>query len=118
MLTETDATLYTRSIIARDESYTRSVITGVHWENRKAVNVITSGLLDADSAVVFIPTYGRTVSIKPGDVLVKGQVSDAISPAFTMTALRAKYPDVITVRSVDRFDYGAATMRHLKVSGQ
>lgn len=142
MRTNCVATIYNRYIVSGVEHYQRSVISAVEWENRKAANVIQSGLLAADSAVIYIPfTVGvnyigpvawRALSIKAGkwtltvgDVLVKGAVTDEIhdavvSPpnaAFTMTDLKAKYDDVVVIKSVDKMDYGSYPLQHWKVSG-
>ena len=118
MLTSSDITVYHRSVINGAAVFTRSVVEHVHWENRKAANVIASGMIDADSSVVFIPTFNRDVDIKVEDVVVLGIVPDIITGNFNITQLRAKYPDVITVRSVDRFEFGSQRMWHLKVSGK
>ena len=118
MQANTAVTLYSRSIVSKQESWTRSAIARTHWENRKAANVIASGLLEADSVGVWIPTLGLSLTIKPGDVLVKGTVTDVVNATtFTMTDLRAKYSDTITVRSVDRYDYGSPSMHHLRIGG-
>ncbi len=114
MKTNTPATLYSRSIVGGSEVWTRSVIDAVQWENRKAANVIKSGLLEADSVAVYIP--GTTCSVKVGDVLVKGTVTKVISPTYTMTNLRADYV-TITIKSVDLMDYGSAHMQHIQVGG-
>ena len=114
MKTNTALTLYTRSITNRTESWTRSVIPAVHWENRKAANVLASGLLEADSVSVWIP--GTSASIKAGDVIVKGMVTDVVNATtFTMTDLKKKYPNVVVVTSVDTYDYGTPAMRHLRI---
>lgn len=114
MRTNTALTLYTRQITNRTESWTRSVVPAVHWENRKAANVLASGLLEADSVSVWIP--GTSVSIKAGDVIVKGVVTDAVdSASFTMSDLKSKYNNVVVVKSVDTYDYGAPAMQHLRI---
>jgi hypothetical protein len=142
MRTNTSCTVYNKYVTAGNALYQRTVISAVEWENRKAVNVIKSGLLEADSAVIFIPSSNVTTYLKPkawqalstktgkwtlqnGDVIVKGTVTDEIhaavvsppSAAFTMTDLKAKYDDVITVHSVDTFDLGSTALQHWKVSG-
>ena len=114
MKTNTALTLYTRQITNRTESWIRSVVPAVHWENRKAANVLASGLLEADAVSVWIP--GTSVSIKAGDVIVKGIVTDAVdATTFTMTKLKAKYKDVVVVNSVDTYDYGTPNMQHIRV---
>ena len=117
MKTNTTATLYKKSIVNRAEVWTSETIISCHWEARKAANVMGSGLLEADSVSVFIPFSAGRYTIHNGDVLVKGIVTDVISPSFTMTDLRAKYDDVIEVHSVDVKDYGSYPLRHVQVSG-
>lgn len=114
MKTNTSATLYSRSIVNGSEVWTRSAIPAVHWENRKAANVIKSGLLEADRVAVYIPD--TSISVKVGDVLAKGTVTETISANYTMTNLRADY-DVIAVKSVDLMDYGSEHMQHLQIGG-
>lgn len=113
MRTNTDLTLYKKSVVAGAEVWTRSVIENVHWENCKAANVIKSGLLEADSVVVYIPDI--TVSIKPGDVITKGTVTKVISETYTMTNLKTDYPNTFTVKSVDVKDFGSVSMQHIQV---
>ena len=114
MQTNTVATLYHRTIVDREEHWARSVLPAVHWENRKAVNVLASGLLAADSVAVWIPD--TSVVVESGDVLVKGRIIDEVDPtSFTMMALKNKYPNAVTVTSVDLYDYGSPFMRHLRI---
>lgn len=115
MITNTGATLYAKSVVNGSEVWTRSEIEAVFWENRKASNVIKSGLLQADSVAVYIP--GITNTVKVGDVLVKGIVMDMIAGSFTMSSLKAKYANVIVVKSVDLMDYGSAHLQHIQVGG-
>lgn len=117
MRTNTDLTLYKKSVVNGAETWTRQVIYGVFWENRKASNVIKSGLLEADSVAVYIPFERGSVSIKSGDVMVKGVVTDAISTLFTITDLKAKYPNSVRVTSVDTMDYGSGHMQHWQIGG-
>jgi len=112
--TNTDMTVYKKSVALGVEKWTRSTVTAVMWENRKAANVLRSGLLEADAVTVYVP-LARGLSVKPGDVLVKGIVADTIVGAFTMASLKAKYPNAVMVRSVDTLDYGSAIMQHLEI---
>jgi hypothetical protein len=120
----------------------------VAWENRKAVNVLRSGLIHADSATVYIPLscganhldpiawlaakHGKW-TLQAGDIIVKGLVTDEITalipahgtdpiipavPAFTPTLLKAKYDDVLIITSVDPMMSGSYTMRHWRVGAQ
>lgn len=115
MITPHDMTWYARGVVAGAESFIRQQVQGVFWEDRKAVNVLRSGLLEADSVAVYVPFVRGILSIKAGDVLVKGLVDDEISPSFTLTALKKKYPDVVIVRSVDTMDYGSPVMQHWQI---
>jgi hypothetical protein len=142
MRTNCVATVYNRYIVSGAEHYQRTVIGNVAWFNTKASNVLRSGLLAADSAVIYVPLSNGANYIDPkpwtaltvktgfwtlavGDVIVKGLVTDEIhdavvsppSVAFTMTNLKAAHDDVITIKSVDTFDMGSASLRHWKVSG-
>ncbi len=117
MRTNADLTLYSKSVdpATRSEVWMRKLVIGVFWEERKAANVIKSGLLEADSVSVYIPMARGPLAIKAGDVLVKGLVADEISAAFTITQLKAKYPHVVTVRSVDEMSSGSMALRHWEV---
>ncbi|MFM8321004.1 MAG: DUF6751 family protein [Chloroflexota bacterium] len=116
MRTNADLTIYHRGVdpSTRTDTWTRSQVVGVAWEERKAANVARSGSLEADRLAVYIPlARGATVAV--GDVVVKGLVSDTIGTGFTITALLAKYPHSGTVRSVDLWDQGSPAMHHLQL---
>jgi hypothetical protein len=117
MITPHNMTIYKKSIVGGLESWASTQVTGVLWEQRKAANVLRSGLLAADSAAIYIPLARGDIGAKVGDVAVKGLVTDAITPSFTMSALKAKYPNNITIKSVDTLDFGSAFMQHVKLSG-
>jgi hypothetical protein len=149
MRTNANLTIYNKYILNGSEKYQRTQIGAlgsfsVEWENRKASNVIKSGLLAADSVVVYITFAQGSNHLNPkawlalttktgkwtlavGDVIVKGLVTDEIHdaivgppavPAFTMTNLKALYDDVVTIKSVDTFDMGSLALQHWKVSAQ
>ena len=130
MRTNSAATVYNKYIVSGAEHYQRTGILAVAWENRKQANVIASGLLAADSATIYIPFSVGAYYLKPiawqaaktgrwtlqvGDYLVKGLVTDAITGGFTITSLKAKYDDVVQVKSVDTMDAGSVSMRHWQV---
>lgn len=136
MKTNTAITLYNRYLVAGVETYQRTVITDVYWENRKASNVLRSGgNIQADQAVVFIPMARGAAflnpkawlalvsktgkwTLQPQDYIVKGVVTDTIGVSFTITQLKAKYDDVLVISSVDTMDMGSASMQHWKVSAK
>ena len=116
MQTNSDLTLYSKSVEDHVEKWTRHVIDRVHWENRKAVNVITSGILQADSVAVFIPLQNREIPhIKPDDVIAEGIVTKEISVSYRISQLKKDYDNVVTVRSVDRYTFGSPSMHHLRI---
>lgn len=116
MHTPHTCTLYHRTVSTSGESWTRTVIEGVLWEDRRAANVVRSGLLEADRAAVYIPLTRAPAAIAPGDVLVKGAVTQTIGAGYTLSQLRAAYT-TIQVTSVDRMDYGSPAMQHLQIGG-
>ena len=118
MLINSAATLFTRHIVDRQEVWHKTILPGVHWENVKAVNVIKSGMLQADSANVWIPLSecNRDLHIQAEDVLVKGEVSEELGPDFTVSDLRNKYKFMFKIFSVDWYDYGT-DLDHILASG-
>jgi hypothetical protein len=129
--TNTAATLYNVYNVAGTTHYQRTPLVACKWENRKSANVLKSGLLEADSVAVYIPLSIAVNYLKPkawqalttktgkwtlqvGDFLVKGLVLDEISASFTLTALKAKYDDVVKITSVDTMDVGSRSMRHFQ----
>jgi hypothetical protein len=110
-------TIYKKSIVNGAESWTSTQVKGVMWEQRKAANVLRSGLIAADSAAIYIPLARGDIGAKVGDIAIKGLVTDAVTPSFTVSALKAKYPNNITIKSVDMLDFGSPSMQHVKLSG-
>jgi hypothetical protein len=128
----------------RSEKWQRTQILAVAWENRKAANVrAMGGALAADQASVYIPfergaNYEQPRAwlalvdksdkwtLKEGDIIVKGLVADEIhdavvdppSAAFTVTMLKAKYDDVLTISSVDTRDMGSLNMQHWQIGAR
>jgi hypothetical protein len=115
MRTNADMTIYHRAVAAGVESWTRTTVVAVMWEDRRAANARRESNIKADDIAVYIPMARGTITIKPGDVIVRGLVTDAVSTSFTITALKAKYPNSGTVRSVDRMDQGSAALNHWQV---
>jgi hypothetical protein len=114
MKTPHDMTVYHRTVALGAEGWTREQIQGVLWERRTAATVTPAGMLMANLVTVYVPAE-RDLSVAPGDVLVKGIVTDVIGGAFTMASLKAKYADVVTVRTVDDLDFGSSGMQHLEI---
>jgi hypothetical protein len=132
----------------RSEAYQRASIKAVTWEGRKGGTVLTSGgQIELDLARVFIPLARGVDFLSPkawqalddrtgiwtfqiGDVIVRGVITDEITtamtdpithvvtPAFTVSKLRAKYDDVLVITSVDLMDAGSLALRHWQVGAR
>ena len=132
-MTESNCTIF--NVVYNTEKKLEEICTthiyGVHWENVKAVNVINSGMSDADSIVVYIPMSARTdkkykqpkefekahdgcFTLRPGDVIVKG----IVSYEGTIAKITDVFDNSAIITSVDAFDYGSYDMRHWEVSGK
>ena len=116
MITDSDITIYHRTVnaVTRIPEWHSTQIANVHWEESQGVNIASSGLSNADSVKVFIPyaslvdlTYvdpkqytgaAKTFSIQPGDYVVKGLITDAITSS---SDLEKKYSSAVKVRTAD-----------------
>lgn len=114
------------------EVYNRTVLSGVYWEERQGVNIAKSGMKEADKLLVLIPisvdvegklamtakAYARTSdktnfwTLKPGDIIVKGEVTDEIDNIKTFGNLH----DYYTLTTVDFMDFGR--MGHWEVGAK
>lgn len=120
MKTNTDLTIFCKSVnpAARStEVWTATHVKSVLWEERKAGNVLRSGLIEADRVTVYVPFARELPDLKAGDVLVKGLVFEEINSSFTVTDLKQRYPHSATVRSVDLFDVGSPALWHWEIGG-
>jgi len=130
MIPNGDITIYNKWIDAHVEKYQRSEIYDVVWQATKARAGLYSGPLANNVATIFIPysqaaNYSQRFTwqlartgkwtLQVGDVIVREIVTDEITTAFTMTLLKAKYDDVVTITSVDDMDQGSANMKHFEV---
>ena len=135
MKTNAQATIYNKAIdpATRSEVYFRTVLSEVYWENRRAVNKLSSGGdLAADKVLVLIPMALGENHLAPlawqaledksgkwtlqtGDLIVRGVVLEEITGEFTVSDLKRKYDDVLAIKSVDRMDTGSARVRHWQV---
>lgn len=142
MLTNANATIFNKYISGGAEVYQRTQIVdpdgdySVAWENRKGANVLqTGGNIAADHAAIYIPMAGNDAyrapkawqalvskvgfwTLQTGDYIVKGLVTDAISGAFTISSLKAKYDDVLQITTVDTYDAGPDDLQHWQVGGK
>jgi hypothetical protein len=116
-----DAALHT-------EKYQRAQLQGVYWEDRQKIRQTKGGMIDANTATIIIPfvaagtaylapvtwqalvTKTGKMTLQEGDIIVRGLVTDEIGSSFTPSALKAKYDEVLTITSVEKFDTGAARL--------
>jgi hypothetical protein len=131
MLTNSDITIYNKYRVASVDTYQRTTVVDVAWEQRHARSKQDSD----DLATVFIPMLSARNYLKPkewqalsnksgrwtlqvGDVIVKGLVDDELTAIFTLTNLKNAYDDVLVVSSVDTRDYGSPSMQHFQVGAK
>jgi hypothetical protein len=131
MRTNNDITIYNKYRVANADTYQRTQIEAVAWEQRHARSQFDSD----DLATVFIPLTRGEDYLKPrewqalsdktgkwtlqvGDVIAKGLIATDISGAYTLTSLKAAYDDVLVITAVDTFDYGSANMQHWRVGAK
>ncbi len=138
MRTNANLTLFNKYIdpATRSEKYQRTQIIAVAWENRKAANVLASGgSISANQATVYIPvqrgeryisdTEWQALESKTGfwtlqeeDVVVRGLVNDEITDSFTISDLKAKYPNVLSITSIDTMDLGSISLSHWQIGAK
>lgn len=138
MQTNADCTIYNKYSTGTAIEYKRTELHGVFWSNRKAANVIASGMQNADSAAIYIPilvecskeykapkqwdalsTADKALywTLKPGDLIVRGIITYEI-PTGTEAILTKTYDDVLKITTVDLNNGGSIVLQHFKVGGQ
>lgn len=117
MYTNTSVTLYLYS----KGNYIRKNIDKAFWDERKASNVVKSGMTNADSIKVFIP-YTEDIDFTPArDLIVKGNVLYDIDKTSEKTIAESKKHlqdtyEIFTISSCDKKLYGSANMQHYELS--
>lgn len=114
------------------DKYIRTVIKGVHFEERKGVNVIKSGMEQADGIFIAIPysapkkvfldakAYERANSkaefftMRSGDIIVHGECEKEIENLKEFQAAQEYY----TITSVDFYGFGSPKMQHWEVGAK
>lgn len=142
MLKNADITIWNKYLnpVTKLDEYKRTHIRGVHWSSSKGVNVLRSGLVEADSAVIQIPInviaesakvyrkpkawqatpnvdMGNYWTIQTGDKIAKGIINYDIPPG-TVAGLEKANDDVLTITSIDTIDYGSISLQHFRVGGR
>lgn len=118
MLGATAITVYNRLVVSRTETWQRSVIYGVRWEDRRGTGRVQGGLTPADSVTLYIPLTACARYVSPtdwlaladrfnrwtlqrGDLIVRGEVDEEVGVGFTPSALRAKYDSAVVIHTLD-----------------
>lgn len=124
MYTNADITLYLYSKKGKVETYTRTPIEDVYWEDVKQSTFLKTGQRNACSALVVIPleSLDGPIRLTQGkDLVVKGIVADEIdsssqeSLSKSLAALKA-LPGFLTVTIVDERLYGSEADQHYELA--
>mgnify|MGYP000011461254 CR=1 FL=1 len=135
MFLNSDITIYNK-VYDEDkgyDTYQRTVIKGVHFEDSKGANVIKSGLENADRASIYVPfksemsrqyisliefkkldDKSKYFTFEKGDRLIKGDID--FEPT-TEKSIDENY-DAFTITSIDIFDFGSENMRHFELGAR
>jgi hypothetical protein len=132
MITNTPMTVYNKYIENRAEKYQRTGLSAVLWDSSSATVKRKSSDLQNNKAVIALPHYIGAAYLKQkawlalvdktefwtlqeGDIVVRGTVADEITSEFTISALRAKYNDVLEIVSVAFMDQGSPNTHHWEI---
>lgn len=136
MRTNADITIYNRYFdkATRLDKYQRTVLKGVFWDERKAINRLQSGLEDADEVSIIIPIRvaidkkyvppkefeklpDKTgyFTLQEGDRVVRGDIDFEITGK--VSDLDKEY-EAFTITSVDTKDFGSLHMGHWEVGAR
>lgn len=86
------------------EDYARTVIRNVYWDEVSIGNVLKSGLTNADSIRIIIPTKSDIVISEGKDLIVKGEC-EFVGTETVKRTLCEKY-NAYTVSKVDKKLHG------------
>lgn len=136
MRTNADITIYNRyfDLATRLDRYQRTVLKGVFWDERKAVNTIKSGLESADKVFIAIPfkvssnrqylspiefekaeDKSKYFTLRENDRVVRGNIDFEITSK--VSDLDKEY-EAFTITSVDTKDFGSQHLRHFEVGAK
>ena len=110
MLTNTDATLYSRKYdpSTRLDAWVRIYLPAVWWHKAEQSSVTTDGLKKADAYTIRIP--GTDVEVKKDDYMVRG---DCLVEIQTVKDLAGLECCKVTAANYNRF----GSTPHIKVGG-
>lgn len=113
------------------EHWHRTVLENAMWKTKKEKAISSDGKISmVDTVEITIPY--RAGYVKPKqyegsnwtlnasdnmDIIVLGDVLDETSDTFTITDIRKKYDDVVTIKSVED-NTNRSCLKHWRVGGQ
>nr|DAQ38489.1 MAG TPA: hypothetical protein [Caudoviricetes sp.] len=136
MYTNSNITIYNKYFdkATRTDKYQRTILYGVFWDCKKAVNRIQSGLENADEAFIAIPFVvdsGKKYivpkefeklddktgyfTLQEGDRVVQGEIDFEVTGK--LSDLDKQY-EAFTITSVDTKNFGSPHMRHWEVGAK
>lgn len=135
MIPNTDITIYNKYTVNRSDAYQRAVVRRVVWQSTQAVSGRGSGRLSDNVAAIFIPVASAanyvppkrwrtlaskagTFTLAEGDLVIRGVVTDEISPTLTVSDLRRVHDDAVTITSVDAMLEGSRAVQHYEVGAK
>lgn len=116
--TNANITVYTKSTSSSGNTWTRTVVKDVMWQETRKVGSGNAGLVTQDEVKIFIPFSSTSITIKKEDIVVLGEINfvlDETNTAKNVKTLKATYPDVHTIKSVSKNNFGSDDTRHWKV---
>ena len=110
-------TLYHRSYdtASRADVWSRTVYTTASWYGGQAATVSDNGLMTADTYTVRIDT-DAAIPAAPGDVLVRGEVTDTVTGSTALT--RKCQGRCMVLTHVQDNRRGARRLWHWKLEGK
>ena len=124
MYTNAEVTLYLYNKSGKAETYTRTPIEAVYWEDVKQSTFLKTGQRDACSVLLVIPleSLGGPLKFTQGkDLVVKGIVAEQVDCSSqevmskSLAALKAVH-GFVTVLTVDERLYGSESVQHYELS--
>ncbi len=136
MYTNSNMTIYNKYFdkATRTDKYQRTVLYGVFWDDKKAMNRLQSGLENADEVFIAIPfavsskrqyiapkeferleDKSNYFTLKEEDRIVQGEIDFEITGK--VSDLDKQY-EAFTITSVDTKDFGSPHMKHWEISGR
>lgn len=96
-----------------DETYTRTTISGVLWEDNRGIQLRKTGVSSDNGVFVLIPfdVCPNGFTVKPHDFMLQG--ASLLSPSSSKELIAA---GAIIVSAADRLDVG--NLPHWEVTGQ